>query len=243
MNMLYYGDCLTIMRDMPVRSVDLIYLDPPFNSNQAYNAIYRDETGMPLPDQIEAFCDQWELTPERERAIRKLPSLMLDTGIEDEVVAFWKIWIDALRNTNPKLLAYLSYMVERLIYMRVLLKDSGAIFLHCDQTAAHYIKVMLDSVFGHRNFRNEIVWQRAAGRAKGSQHAPKTFGTDTDSIFYYAKTARHRMNGVYVQLSKEEEEKKFRTRMRTEDITLTYQYFAHRPWAHVQIYVTNTMAW
>ena len=60
-NRLYYGDCLTIMQDMPAGSVDLIYLDPPFNSNRAYNAIYRDETGRPLPDQIEAFCDLWEL--------------------------------------------------------------------------------------------------------------------------------------------------------------------------------------
>lgn len=78
MNKLYYGDCLQVMRDyMHKDSVDLIYLDPPFNSNRAYNAIYKDETGRPLPDQIEAFCDLWTLDEERERAIRALPKFMI----------------------------------------------------------------------------------------------------------------------------------------------------------------------
>lgn len=75
-NRLYYGDCLTIMSEWPSQCIDLIYLDPPFNSNRQYNAIYKDETGRPLPDQIEAFCDMWELDPERERAIRTMPVLM-----------------------------------------------------------------------------------------------------------------------------------------------------------------------
>ena len=209
MNKLYYGDCLTIMRDMPVRSIDLIYLDPPFNSNRTYNAIYKDETGKPLPDQVEAFCDQWTLDPERERAIRAMPILMVDSGIDDSVAEFWKTWTDALRKTQPRLLAYLSYMVERLIWMRLVLKENGALFLHCDETVAHYMKIMLDGVMGHNNFRNEIVWQRAAGRAKGSQHAPRSFGTDTDTIFYYAQSKSHRMNGVYILLTETEQKEKF----------------------------------
>ena len=107
MNRLYYGDCLTIMQDhMKARSVDLIYLDPPFNSNQEYNAIYKTETGLPLPDQIEAFCDTWTLDEERERAIRTMPILMREVGIEDEVAEFWKLWMNALRKTQPRLLAY-----------------------------------------------------------------------------------------------------------------------------------------
>ena len=80
MNRLYYGDCLTIMQDFGLASVDLIYLDPPFNSNRQYNAIYKDETGRPLPDQIEAFCDMWELDSERESAIRAMPVLMRESG-------------------------------------------------------------------------------------------------------------------------------------------------------------------
>ena len=160
MNRLYYGDCLTIMQNMAKWSVDLIYLDPPFNSNREYNAIYRDETGRPLPDQIEAFNDTWTLDEERERALQHMPILLRETGIDDEVANFWRIWLNALRGTNPKLLAYLSYMVERLAYMRPILKPTGSIYLHCDPTASHYLKVLMDGIFGHGNFRNEITRQR-----------------------------------------------------------------------------------
>jgi len=82
MNKLYYGDCLTIMRDMPLGGIDLIYLDPPFNSKRDYNAIYKDETGRSLPDRIEAFCDLWALDEDRERAIRDMPILMRESGVE-----------------------------------------------------------------------------------------------------------------------------------------------------------------
>ena len=115
-------------------SVDLIYLDPPFNSNRQYNAIYKDETGRPLPDQIEAFCDLWTLDQERERAIRAMPVLMRESGIHDTTVEFWRIWMNALRNTQPKLLAYLSYMVERFLYMKVILKPTG---LHIPALRSH----------------------------------------------------------------------------------------------------------
>ena len=82
MNMLYYGDCLTVMESMSLGSVDLIYLDPPFNSNRESNVIYKDETGRPLPDQIEAFSDLWELDEERERVLRVMPVLMREAGIQ-----------------------------------------------------------------------------------------------------------------------------------------------------------------
>ena len=85
---LYYGDCLTIMQDMKSSSVDLIYLDPPFNSNRTYNAIYKDETGRPLPDQIEAFCDLWTLNEESERIIRQMPVLMREAGIQMKPLNF-----------------------------------------------------------------------------------------------------------------------------------------------------------
>ena len=138
------------MNDIPSGSVDLIYLDPPFSSNRAYNAIYKDETGRPLPDQIEAFCDMWKLDDERERAIRHMPVLMREAGIADETVEFWRFWMKALRSTQPRLLAYLSYMVQRLVVMRRLLRSSGSIYLHCDPTASHYIKVMMDGDFRPR---------------------------------------------------------------------------------------------
>ena len=196
MNRLYYGDCLTIMQDMPLGSVDLIYLDPPFNSNREYNAIYKDETGRPLPDQIEAFCDQWTLDEERERAIRQMPILMRDAGIEDEVAEFWKLWMNALRKTNPRLLAYLSYMVQRLLPMRGILKPTGSIYLHCDPTASHYIKIMMDAIFGHDNFRSEIVWKRRYGTFS-TVHKSRKFGASTDTILLYSLSNKATFNPQY----------------------------------------------
>ncbi len=183
MNKLYYGDCLQVMKDMPKDSVDLIYLDPPFNSNRAYNAIYKDETGRPLPDQIEAFCDLWTLDDEREQAIQRLPDILLENGYDDRDVRFWKVWMDALRYTNPKMLAYLSYMTERLLQMRIILKPTGSIYLHCDPTASHYIKVVMDGVFGHQNFRNEIVWCYG-----GRGMSKKRFNRKHDIILFYGKS-------------------------------------------------------
>ena len=183
MNRLWYGDCLTVMRDhMNAGSVDLIYLDPPFSSNRDYNAIYTDETGRPLPDQIEAFCDQWELDEETERVIRTMPILMREAGIDDAVAEFWRFWVNALRGTQPQLLAYLSYMVERMLEMKVILKPTGSVYLHCDPTASHYIKAMMDAIFGHRNFRNEIVWRRTNAHPLSI----RKYEAITDSILYYA---------------------------------------------------------
>ncbi|MDE3260842.1 MAG: site-specific DNA-methyltransferase [Acidobacteriota bacterium] len=193
MNRLYYGDCLTIMRDhLPARSVDLIYLDPPFNSNQEYNAIYKTETGMPLPDQVEAFCDTWTLDPERERAIRRAPVLMREAGIDDAVAQFWQLWMDALRKTQPRLLAYLSYMVERLLHMRVVLRPNGSIYLHCDPTASHYMKALMDAVFGHQNFRNEIIWKRTSAHSSA-----RRFGPVHDVILFYSKSQNYKWNRVF----------------------------------------------
>ena len=190
MNRLYYGDCLTIMRDhMKLGSVDLIYLDPPFNSNREYNAIYKDETGNPLPDQIEAFCDLWELDEERERALRHMPILMREAGIDDDAVDFWRLWTSALRNTQPRLLAYLSYMVERLLPMKGLLKPTGSIYLHCDPTASHYIKVMIDAIFGHENFRNEIAWKRTSTHSDS-----KTWSRVSDTILFYTRGKKFTWN-------------------------------------------------
>jgi len=107
MNKLYYGDCLTIMQEMKLESIDLIYLDPPFNSQRDYNNIYKDETGRPLPDQIEASGDTWTLTPEIEKTARNMPILLREFGVDDDVAEFWNLWMNALRKTDPKLLAYM----------------------------------------------------------------------------------------------------------------------------------------
>ena len=198
MNKLYYGDCLTVMqREMNAKSVDLIYLDPPFNSNRNYNAIYKDETGRPLPDQIEAFCDLWTLDAERERAIRKMPEFMRSQNIDESTVKFWSVWMKALRDTNPKLLAYLSYMVERLVQMKIIPRPTGSIYLHCDPTYSHYIKVIMDGIFDEKNYRAEIVWKRH------NAHNDKLFGRIHDTIFYYSYGERNIPDSVLIPLTDE----------------------------------------
>ena len=191
MNTLYYGDCLTVMQGLPASCVDLIYLDPPFNTKRNYHSIYKDETGRPLPDQIDAFCDMWTLNEERERSLREMPVLMRDAGIADDVVEFWRIWMNALRRTNPALLAYLSYMVERMVHMKVLLRPTGSLYLHCDPTASHYIKVMLDGVFGHANFRNEIVWKRTYAHGGADR-----WGSVHDTLLMYSKSDSCKWTGM-----------------------------------------------
>jgi len=209
------------MRDeMRLASVDLIYLDPPFSSNRDYNAIYQDETGRPLPDQIEAFCDTWTLTPEHEQAIRQMPVLMREAGIEDEVAEFWRLWMNALRQTNPSLLAYLSYMGQRLLPMRGLLKPDGSLYLHCDPTGSHYIKILLDSIFGHRNFRAEIVWKRTS-----AHNSARRAGPVHDVILHYSRSERWTWNkvlqpydGNYIENNYRHEDSSGR-RYRTGDLT------------------------
>ena len=220
MNRLYYGDCLTVMDGLGNDFVDLIYLDPPFKSQRDYNAIYKDETGRPLPDQIEAFCDQWTLDEETERAIRVQPVLMREAGIDDDVAEFWRLWMQALRNTNPSLLAYLTYMVQRLLPMRGILKPTGSIYLHCDTTASHYIKVLMDAIFGHKNFRNEVVWKRT-----GSHSDAKAMGSVHDVIFLYTASDKFVWNKTFQNYDQSYIESHYRyqdeagRRYRTDNVT------------------------
>ena len=194
MNTLYYGDCLAIMQEMPIKGIDLIYLDPPYNSKKEYNSIYKDETGRPLPQQIMAFNDQWTLDRKAEEAIRTMPILIRETGLDDEIATFWRIWVNALRKTQPDLLAYLTYMVQRLLVMRTLLSDTGSIYLHCDPTASHYIKVMMDGIFGHKNFRNEIIWHYG----QRTSFLPKHFSRKHDTLLFYSKSPKSVLNEISV---------------------------------------------
>ncbi len=192
MNQLYYGDNLTRMQQMALGSVDLIYLDPPFNSKKNYNLMYKTLTGKPVPEQVDAFCDTWEMDTEKEEIARAMPVLMRDHGVEDYYIEFWRLWIQALRNTQPHLLAYLIYMVQRILYMKTLLKPTGSLYLHCDPTASHYIKVMLDGIFGHQNFRSEIIWKRTS-----SHSSAKRWGPVHDVILFYSNSEHYTWNKIY----------------------------------------------
>lgn len=187
MNTLYYGDCLTIMRDkMSPQSVDLIYLDPPFNSKRDYNAIYKDETGRPLPDQVEAFNDTWVLDAERVSTIRTLPLLLREHEINGPGADLLSAFLASLAHAQPDMAAYLAYMIERLVEMRRVMKPTASIYLHCDPTASHYLKIVMDVVFGLHNFGNEIIWSYRRWPAKS-----KNFQRMHDVILRYHKHAKN----------------------------------------------------
>jgi DNA modification methylase len=232
-NRLFYGDNLTIMRNLPSASVDLIYLDPPFNSQRNYNLIYKQMTGLPVPEQEEAFCDAWELDPEKEEMARHMPIVLREYGVDESVVLFWQAWITALRNTQPRLLAYLIYMTYRLFEMRRLLRPTGSIYLHCDPTASHYIKVIMDGVFGHQNFRNEIVWKRTSAHSSA-----KRYGPVHDVLLFYSKTNIFTWNRQYQPYTEEYLESHYRYKdensraFRLSDLTAagTRQGSSGQPW-------------
>jgi DNA modification methylase len=190
---------------MPGQSVDLIYLDPPFNSKKNYNMMYHTMTGLPVPEQVEAFCDTWEMDAEKEEIARTMPVLMRECGVEDYYVEFWRLWINALRHTQPHLLAYLVYMVQRLLHMKTILRPTGSIYLHCDPTASHYIKIMMDGIFGHQNFRNEIIWKRTTAHSDA-----RRAGRIHDVLLFYTLGDAYTWNKVYQPYDSEYVERYYR---------------------------------
>jgi len=165
MKALFYGDNLDVLRkSIPDQSVDLIYLDPPFNSNASYNVLFRAPSGRQSQAQIEAFEDTWHWTA--------------DNGAElafDEVMhggnAEAANMLKAIRSFlgENDMMAYLTMMTVRLLELHRVLKPTGSLYLHCDPTASHYLKIVLDAVFGIRNFRSEIPWKRSSAHSDSKQ--------------------------------------------------------------------------
>lgn len=187
MKALYYGDNLQVLRDsIASESVDLIYLDPPFNSNATYNVLFRSPTGEESQAQIEAFEDTWHWSIEAERAFDEV----MHSGNTEAADM-----LDAVRKFlgDNDLMAYLTMMAVRLIELRRALKPTGSLYLHCDPTASHYLKVLLDAVFGATNFRNEISWRRSNPKSHGSIN----FSNCRDVILRYTKTDEFIFNKVY----------------------------------------------
>lgn len=181
MNELYYGDNLDILRHhIADASVDLVYLDPPFNSNRNYNVLFREKSGEASPAQIQAFTDTWQWDRAAERAYDEL----ITEG--PHTVA---TMIAAMRQFvgSNDMMAYLVMMAQRLVELHRVLKPTGSLYLHCDPTASHYLKILLDTIFGPRNFRNEITWKRRHGFSS-AVHESNRYGNVTDSIFFYAKS-------------------------------------------------------
>jgi len=153
-NNLYYGDNLDILRRyVPDESVDLVYLDPPFNSNATYNVLFAEHHGEQAASQIKAFEDTWTWDLSAEWSDKN--TIEAGGQVSKALQAFHTL----LGHSN--MLAYLAMMAPRLVELRRVLKPTGSIYLHCDPTASHYLKLLMDAVFGPRAFRSEITWKRA----------------------------------------------------------------------------------
>jgi site-specific DNA-methyltransferase (adenine-specific) len=181
-NVLYYGDNLEVLRKyVRDETVDLIYLDPPFNSKADYNILFKESTGEQSTAQIQAFSDFWHWDSASRDAYGYLTSNEVDNRVANVAEALHRIL------GKNDMSAYLFMMTTRLLELHRVLKSSGSLFLHCDPTASHYLKLALDAVFLPNNFRNEIVWRRS--HPKG--HAFTRFANDHDCILVYAKDARN----------------------------------------------------
>lgn len=174
-NTLFYGDNLDILREyLASESVDLIYLDPPFNSNRNYNVLFKDEAGKDSESQITAFEDTWHWNASAEESFAYL---VTETGLGEMIGAMLTL------TGRSQMGAYLVMMAIRLVELHRVLKPTGSLYLHCDPTASHYLKMILDGIFGPINFRNEIIWKRTSARSDSHR-----WNSIHDVILFYSKS-------------------------------------------------------
>lgn len=194
-NQLYYGDNLDVLRRyVRDESVDLVYLDPPFNSRQDYNVLFAEKDGSRSSSQIHAFEDTWEWNLDSQRAYEEI----VETGgrVADAMRAFHTFL------GNSDMMAYLAMMAPRLIELWRVLKETGSIYLHCDPTASHYLKILMDAVFGGQSFRNEVIWKRSHAHSDGKQGS-QHFGRVTDTLLFYSKGDISRWNVLHTPYDQE----------------------------------------
>ena len=189
MNHLFYGDNLDVLhRHVEDESIDLVYLDPPFKSNQDYNVLFRERNGTKAASQILAFEDTWEWN---DLTARTCEQIIEAGGKTSDAIRAFRTFLG-----RTDMMAYLAMMAPRLIELRRKLAPTGSIYLHCDPTSSHYLKMLMDAVFGAQNFRNEIVWQRT-----NSHNTANQYGRVHDIILFYAKTDQYRWNEVLTDYS------------------------------------------
>lgn len=188
---LFFGDNLDILKSekIPKNSVDLIYLDPPFNSNLNYNVLFKTNTHQDSAAQIQAFEDTWEWGKESLNAYEELK----DHG---DIFDLMEGLFLTLKESN--IMAYLVMMTLRLVHLHNVLKETGSLYLHCDPTASHYLKLILDKIFGPTNFKNEIIWKRTH-----SHSSSKRWGPIHDTIFFYTKSDAYTWNSIKVPYTDE----------------------------------------
>lgn len=189
LNQLFYGDNLDILRrDIADESVDLIYLDPPFNSNRSYNVLFKSRSGDDAQAQVEAFDDTWTWSQQAEALYTQMIQGGAPTQVADALEAMRRLLGD------NDVLAYLVMMAARLVELHRVLKPTGSLYLHCDPTASHYLKIVLDAIFGPERFLSEVVWQRTA--TKGD--AKRKWGAVHDVLLAYTRGPDYTFSPVYL---------------------------------------------
>ncbi|MGV0663723.1 DNA methyltransferase [Mycobacteroides chelonae] len=214
MNRLYFGDNLEVLDEhVADESVDLIYLDPPFNSNRNYSVIFgRNRAEDESAAQIQAFEDTWRWTHTTEVLIGEL-SQTAPQRVADTLSGFYTLLEES------EALAYLVNMTPRLLQLYRVLKPTGSLYLHCDSTMSHYIKILLDAIFDPRNFRNEVVWKRT-----NSHNSAKRWGPQHDTLLFYTKSDKYTWNRSFQEYDRRYVQEKFvwdDPRGRYQDVALT----------------------
>jgi adenine specific DNA methylase Mod len=195
-NALYYGENLQILREsIASESVDLIYLDPPFNSNANYNVLFKSPAGERSHAQITAFEDTWHWTEEAEQAFDEV--MQSGNTAAAELLRALRAFLQ-----ENDMMAYLTMMAVRLLELHRVLKSTGSLYLHCDPTASHYLKLLLDGIFGPVCFQNEITWKRSSAHNDAKQ-GRKAYGNIADVLLYYSKTSDCTFNTQYTPYSAE----------------------------------------
>ena len=187
---LYFGDNLDVLRNhIDDRSIDLIYLDPPFNSAASYNVLFKAPDGRGSQSQITAFEDTWHWCEASELAFDEVLG-----SSRTEAANMLRAMRKLLRESD--MMAYLAMMSVRLIELHRTLTDTGSIYLHCDPTASHYLKIIMDAIFSPGHYVNEVIWKRYGAHndaGQGSRH----FGRVHDTILFYSKTSRRRWTPLF----------------------------------------------
>jgi len=235
-NQLYYGDNLTVMREsIADQSVDLVYLDPPFNSNAGYNVLFKAPAGQKSEAQIEAFEDTWHWT---DSAARAFEDVMRSKHANTATM------LKAMRSIlgENDMMAYLAMMAVRLIELHRVMKQNASLYLHCDPTASHYLKLLLDSIFGRTNYRSEISWKRSSAHNDAKQ-GRRQYGNIRDVIFFYTSSDEWQWNWQYKPYSLEYVKRMYRhkdakgNRYRLDNLTaakpggdVSYEFMGTRPY-------------
>lgn len=206
-NRLYRADCKTVVEQLAEEgvSVDLIYLDPPFNSNRTYSMLFHHNG---TTAQTKAYHDMWDFTDSTRQLVLDFRSELEKWELAESFKEFMRAWLKILEqgsSQDKKLLNYLMYMTQRLVRLRQILKPTGSIYFHCDPTASHYLKVIMDGVFGRENFRNEIIWKRTS-----AHNSAKRFGPIHDVLLFYTKSGKYTWNRAFQPYDEDYIEKTYR---------------------------------